>query len=92
MKALNINIMEALELLDELNEELRNELISNMIEMLTPYSRKAFLDWQASVDTSQFEDFLEYLRAENNFLQSCFAAEMSPFGDIVRETLGGIAH
>jgi len=88
MDTLNLNIMDALDLLDELNEELRHELISSLIEMLTQYSQKVFFDWQPKVDISKFTDFSEYLQAENNLLQSCFAAEMSPFGDMVRETLG----
>ncbi|MEM3091781.1 MAG: hypothetical protein QXD05_01470 [Candidatus Pacearchaeota archaeon] len=78
-----MTLREAIEILDELDSDLREYLITEIIDKLTYVSlntmMEAYIEWD---NEKQDEEFKE---KETMLLKECIAIEMTTFGSILRE-------
>jgi len=80
-------IMDAIELLDELSEDQRDELLKPILENLSQVSHYVILEFQLNWDEEK-GSFIEFVRAQNAVIKECINAELTGFGKRVREMEG----
>ena len=80
-------IRDVVELLDDLNEEQRDELLKPVLENLTQTSHYAILEFQLNwnEENGSFKDFI---KGQNAVIKECIKIEMTEFGKIVRKMEG----
>jgi hypothetical protein len=79
--------MDAIELLDELDEDQRNELLKPIFENLTQISHYVILEYQLNWNDKN-GSFKEFVKGQNDVIKECIRAEMTGFGKHVREGEG----
>ena len=79
--------MDALELLDELVEDQRDELLRPIFENLTRISHNVILEFQEhwGDENGSLRDFVH---GQNLVIRECIKAEMTGFGRMVRKEEG----
>jgi|NGEPerStandDraft_6_1074524.scaffolds.fasta_scaffold19632_2 hypothetical protein len=80
-------IRDVVELLDDLTEEQRDELLKPVLENLTQTSHYAILEFQLNwnEENGSFKDFI---KGQNAVIKECIKIEMTEFGKIVRKMEG----
>lgn len=75
-------LLDILDVLNELNEEQRELVLSGLLEQLTNYSHHAILEAQLVWDGSKpYKDFVNY---QNEVVLECIKAEMTQLGVVLR--------
>ena len=80
-------VMDAIELLDELAEDQRDELLRPLLGNLTQSSHYAILEFQLNW-TEESGSFKDFLKGQNAVIKECIRAEMTEFGKVVRKMEG----
>jgi hypothetical protein len=80
-------IRDVVELLDDLTEEQRDELLKPVLENLTQTSHYAILEFQLNwnEENGSFKDFI---KGQNAVIKECIKIEMTEFGKIARKMEG----
>ena len=80
-------VMDAMALLDDLAEDLRDELLRPLLENLTQTSHDAILEFQLNwnEENGSFKDFI---LGQNAVIKECVKVEMTEFGKIIRKMEG----